>query len=241
MEKLNRSSLAQQIAEQIIGGIYAGKFKPSSMLPSENELSAQYEVSRPVVREALQYLIAQGFIEIIRGKGSYVQEVNDKPLRLFFKRAINADPNAWIALEEVREPLEKKSAFLAAQRRTDDELVVLEEIIQEITAYKKIAQEQHRYEEYASLDVKFHVEVAKTSKNDFLFHLINSIRQSLTAMNIQLLSSCLHSYIPLLVDAHREIFEAIRDGEPRKAEEAMHKHYELVYKGIRIFQETKTY
>lgn len=237
MHTLNRSSLAEQIAQHIIERIYAGEFKPSAMLPSENELAERYQVSRPVVREALQSLSAQEFIEIVRGKGSYVQEVNAKPLRLFFQRAMSVDPAAWMALLEVRQVLEITSAGLAARNRTEAEVSQLQGVIDALTEHAREAEEDHDYGEYAGLDVKFHVAVARASKNEFLFYLIESIRHSLTAMNMELLGTCLSPLISQLAEAHKQVFWAIRDGKPEQAEVAMRKHYDLVFEGISAYQE----
>lgn len=234
MEKvnLNRSSLAEQIAEHILDCIDSGEFKPSTMLPSESALAEMYSVSRPVIREALKALAAQDIICIVRGKGSFVQEMNTKPLRMFFQRAIKIDPSTWIALLDVRRVLEVRTAALAAANRTPIELSTLEKLISELAEHARDIEEDHNYNTYAALDVDFHVLVARASKNEFLFNLVESIRHSLTAFNVELLKNCLRPLVPQLVVAHTRVFEAIRDSDPREAERAMHVHYDLVFQGI---------
>lgn len=52
--------------------ILKGKFLPGALLPSENQLVAQYGVSRETIRKALNLLIHAGYIQKMQGKGSIV-------------------------------------------------------------------------------------------------------------------------------------------------------------------------
>ena len=51
------------------------QFTPGSKLPNENELSEALHVSRTTLREAISFLVAQGVLEIRRGKGTFVTEL----------------------------------------------------------------------------------------------------------------------------------------------------------------------
>ncbi|MCO8305342.1 GntR family transcriptional regulator [Streptomyces sp. RKCA744] len=66
-------ALYQQVAAEIRSGIATGEYKPGSPLPSETQLIERYKVSRPTVRKAIAALRAEGLIEVIHGKGSYVR------------------------------------------------------------------------------------------------------------------------------------------------------------------------
>lgn len=48
-----------------------GQLKPGDMLPSEAQLSAQYNVSRITIRRALKELIQQGILYTLQGKGTF--------------------------------------------------------------------------------------------------------------------------------------------------------------------------
>lgn len=52
--------------------IDAGTLQPGSKLPSENELSATYQTSRETVRKGLNLLAQNGYINKVKGKGSFV-------------------------------------------------------------------------------------------------------------------------------------------------------------------------
>ncbi|MGD3111460.1 GntR family transcriptional regulator [Streptomyces sp. YGL11-2] len=66
-------ALYQQVAAEIRNGIAQGEYKPGAPLPSETQLIERYGVSRPTVRKAIAALRAEGLIEVIHGKGSYVR------------------------------------------------------------------------------------------------------------------------------------------------------------------------
>ena len=172
--RTRRDSLSTQIADQMTEEIRRGTYTPGSVLPSEHALCDQYQVSRPVVREAFKLLSAQGLVEIQSGKGAIVQEINDTVLRSFFKRLLSKDdPEALIDLLEVRKVLEVKSAEDAAERCSPEELAQLRNILDQMRA------QTNNYDAYSRLDVEFHVRLAEFSRNSFLLYLTSSIRDSL--------------------------------------------------------------
>ncbi|MDR6224871.1 trehalose operon repressor [Desmospora profundinema] len=61
-----------QIYHDYAGKIESGALRPQVKLPSEHELSQQYGTSRETVRKALHLLSQNGFIQKIKGKGSFV-------------------------------------------------------------------------------------------------------------------------------------------------------------------------
>ncbi|MCY6369700.1 trehalose operon repressor [Clostridium ganghwense] len=64
------------IYDEITEKIKNKEYKPTTKLPSENDLMQQYNVSRDTVRKALTLLEQNGYIQKIKGKGSLVLEVN---------------------------------------------------------------------------------------------------------------------------------------------------------------------
>jgi len=55
--------------------INTGKLKPGDQVPSENELSSTFSISRMTVRQSIQELLREGFINIRRGEGTFVNSV----------------------------------------------------------------------------------------------------------------------------------------------------------------------
>ena len=64
-----RKTLAQQTADSIYSLILEGsEFKPGDQLPGENILSEKLGVSRSTLRESIRILVAQGLLEVYRGR-----------------------------------------------------------------------------------------------------------------------------------------------------------------------------
>ncbi|MDF1804587.1 FadR/GntR family transcriptional regulator [Thalassovita sp.] len=120
--------LSAQIATAIRDAIVSGALIVDSRLPSEAELSEQFQVSRPTVREALKRLAAQSLIRTQRGAtgGAFVN-------RLSFEEAygqqittatllLSMNDVSFDVASEARFAMERACAPLSAQRRTADHL-----------------------------------------------------------------------------------------------------------------------
>lgn len=74
-EKLDLDSLVPlyfQLQNFIINQINIGNLSEGDMLPTEINISEKLNISRPTVRQALSYLVNQGYLFRIKGKGSFV-------------------------------------------------------------------------------------------------------------------------------------------------------------------------
>ncbi|MBO5246897.1 MAG: GntR family transcriptional regulator, partial [Eubacterium sp.] len=63
------------ICEDLRNQILEVKIRPGDKLPSENELSATYGVSRQTVRKALEILQNEGYIYAEHGRGTFCSEL----------------------------------------------------------------------------------------------------------------------------------------------------------------------
>src|SRR5262249_36325335 len=70
-----RKRLTEDVKETLLGWIRDGKFPPGSQLPSVPELVRKLDVSRTVIREALQAMVGMSLIEIRPGLGCFVKSV----------------------------------------------------------------------------------------------------------------------------------------------------------------------
>lgn len=64
------------IYDELVNQIQSGKLKPNTKLPSENEMVEQFGTSRETVRKALNLLSQNGYIQKIKGKGSFTLDVS---------------------------------------------------------------------------------------------------------------------------------------------------------------------
>ncbi|MBT2293113.1 trehalose operon repressor [Paenibacillus albidus] len=70
-----KENIHQHIFNEYAQGIQAGRITPGTKLPSENELMKSYSTSRETVRKALNLLMQHGYIQKLKGKGSYVLDM----------------------------------------------------------------------------------------------------------------------------------------------------------------------
>ncbi|MBT8411670.1 MAG: GntR family transcriptional regulator [Octadecabacter sp.] len=152
----NAPDLSAQIAKSIRDAIVSGDLPVDGRLPSEAELSEQFQVSRSTVREALKRLAAQSLIRTQRGAtgGAFVN-------RLTFEEAYGQQITTSALLLsmndvdfstacEARFALERACAPLSASRRTADHLAAMRA---EVT---RQAQPGLSDESFCASDVAFH-------------------------------------------------------------------------------------
>ncbi len=74
-----RKLVWMQVADVIAGRIEDGTYPPEGRLPAEMEFVAEFGCSRESVRRGFQELRERGLIETVKGKGSYVLPVDERP------------------------------------------------------------------------------------------------------------------------------------------------------------------
>ncbi|MCQ6560763.1 GntR family transcriptional regulator [Paenibacillus mendelii] len=82
-KKEKRTPLYSQVRDYVRDQIQQGKWKEGHRLPSETQLSRQFDVSRITIRSALTQLVDEGIIYRIQGRGSFVtmNEQSGEPVR----------------------------------------------------------------------------------------------------------------------------------------------------------------
>src|SRR5512135_3364175 len=75
---VKQTRIAVEIFMQLKAAILSGRFKPGERMPTERELTQQFQVSRVVVREAIRELEINGLVRILQGPtgGAYVTDLS---------------------------------------------------------------------------------------------------------------------------------------------------------------------
>ncbi len=135
---------------------------PGSKLPNENELSAELGVSRTTLREAISFLVAQGVLEIRRGKGTYVSpDLPEEAMDLSVLQNMHSRVRAK-DLFEMRLIFEPATVALACQRASDAEL---EAIRRKALRVESAAAEGG---DWPLADQEFHLAIIKASHNEYM-------------------------------------------------------------------------
>ena len=74
LDRNNPKPLYQQLRDVIEEKISSGEWKPNDKIPSENQLSAQYGLSRMTARSVLLDLVKDEKLYRVQGKGTFVAE-----------------------------------------------------------------------------------------------------------------------------------------------------------------------
>ena len=212
--------LADRLYEQILQRISGGSWREGSRLPAENELAAQYQVSRPVVREALARLRADGIVRSRRGAGSFVER---RPSRELVRVAPGGGIADLMRCFEFRIALEGEAAAFAAQRRTAAHLAEID------AAFHRLDRVIARGELGVEEDIRFHAVIVAAARNpmfdDALAALAALILQGISLTRALSLRAS-GRRVRLVQAEHAKILAAIRDEEPDAARAAMRQHIE---------------
>jgi GntR family uxuAB operon transcriptional repressor len=218
-----RTTLAEQVREQLIAYINDNLLKPGDRLPSEGQLVARFGVSRPVVREALRGLQGQQVIRIIAGKGAVINDPEASMLTPYFRQVISADvePRELLA---ARAPIEIAAAELAADNRTEPQLEGLRELL------GVMARSHNDAQAYASADADFHVKLAEASGNTILAHFVESMHDALRVVAIKGLSRrSTATELRVVQDLHSSILRSVADRDAAATRVAMQEHFDEAF------------
>jgi GntR family transcriptional regulator, transcriptional repressor for pyruvate dehydrogenase complex len=200
-----------QIAATIRDAIVSGALIVDARLPSEAELSEQFGVSRPTVREALKRLAAQNLIRTQRGAtgGAFInriryEDVYDQQITTSTLLLSMNDVDFETACE-ARYAMERACAPLAAARRTADHLATMR-----AEAYRQ-TQPGLTDEAFCASDVAFHRALVDAADNPVLsYQLAGAVEAMQPLMNMITFSARSREQIVAL---HLQIADAIEAGD----------------------------
>ncbi|MGB0722898.1 MAG: FadR/GntR family transcriptional regulator [Gammaproteobacteria bacterium] len=176
---IQTKGLARQIADQLRQAIIEGQLKAGDRLPTEEELSRRYGVSRPTIREALKRLAAQKLVRSRRGPsgGTFINQLDAadvaEGLGTGLMLMVGLGEVGLEQVAEARHALESLCLGLAVERRGTDEL---EKMAREIEHQRDPATTD---EEFCASDVRFHQALAEASGNPVLKVLAGAVLESL--------------------------------------------------------------
>jgi GntR family transcriptional repressor for pyruvate dehydrogenase complex len=227
-------SLPEELARQLRRWIEEGRFAPGERLPSEAELTARFGVSRPVLREAMAQLRAEGWVHARQGSGVFVAE---EPGGGVFRLATPdmADKEELRHILEFLIAFEGQATGLAAARRTAEELGRIED------ALHAMARAIDAGASGIAEDVRFHARIVEASRNPlfvtfqgFLEHrcrkLIRTAREN--TARFEGLAHLVHA-------EHEAIFRAIRERDAEAARAAAETHLVNAAGRLRLYADER--
>ena len=177
---------------------------PAGNKLSETELSTKYQVSRAVIREAINRLESCHLVERKANVGA---------------RIVSLTPEGLIQLYQVREALEGMAARLAAKNMSDEEIADLTALLD--NHFQTVKGGESYYQEAGDLD--FHYRIILGSKNQHLIEvLVNGIYHLIRMYRVQF--GMAGPRVTTAFDEHKHVVQAIANRDEELAEMLMRRH-----------------
>jgi GntR family transcriptional repressor for pyruvate dehydrogenase complex len=213
---ISQEPASNRVVSQVLGMVRAGSLKAGDRLPSERELAEMFQVSRPTVREALRALVALGVLKTRHGSGIFVSPLQAAdilgPLTFFLSlQDVQVD-----RLYEARRLIEGEIAGLAADRRTQAQVLELRELIAE---QDRVVSDPYAYR---SVDTRFHHKLAEMAGNPFLARAAESL--NILGLEFRKVASETPAIITQSICDHRNIVDCIAARDTGGARIGMQAH-----------------
>lgn len=220
-----RKSLVSIVSDALRDRIVSGELAVGGPLPSEGELSVEFEVSRVTVREALRILTAEGLIKVSSGIGAKVNPIEEwrsLTALMRYRQATGKADEVLLQLLTVRGMFESEAAAGAAELLSDEDI----EDLRGCVARMRRATEEQDIDLFVEADLRFHDLIMQRSGNIFLSALFDPITRVLAEHRTRT------SRIPVIqrnaIEEHQAVLEALAERDAAKARAVMEHHLRSV-------------
>ena len=209
--------VSEEVLSQLKESILLGKFKSGEKLPSERELTEEFQVSRGVIREAIRALEITGFVELRQGPtgGAFVIDLSFDHVGNAFLDLFLANKVSIPELANVRYYIEPEVARLAALNATEEDKKRLmdaqkEEFLTVTTTTARITKFQ-----------KVHHVIAESCQN----HFYEAISKSMLRLTYEVVEAVDPDHEALhMPGEHKHIIDAVISANAEAAQAAMTTH-----------------
>jgi len=162
LKRVDRSSVKDQVFEQLRDQILRRVWLPGTKIPSENALAEELGVSRVSIRGALQMLASLGLLETQHGGGTYVREYKGEVfLNPLFPMLALEESDVFDVLE-YRKIVERGTVGIVVEKADAAAIETLER------AYQVMVEQKNNIHGFAMADLEFHLDLAKATKNPII-------------------------------------------------------------------------
>jgi DNA-binding FadR family transcriptional regulator len=208
----------EQIAERIrLGELVAG-----DRLPSERELAAAMQISRPTLREAVRVLVEAGVLSVRPGSTGGIFVASDYvPSELLRSKSdLRLDEVAGVL--EARRLIEPRVAQLAALNAREDDYARLQHIIDAQEALLARGNVLAHEDRFLQLDTQFHLRIARATGNSTIVSMMRTLLRRLEIAR----DIAFHEppTAPWVIDVHERTLAAIRSADHARIESVMDEH-----------------
>ncbi len=223
MTAIRRPKIYEEVAQRLEQRICDDTVVPGERLPSERDLMREFDVGRPAVREALFHLQKMGLVELRAGERARVTRPTPKLVVESLSGAARymlSEPHGVRHFQEARAFFETGLARHAANHATSQDL---RELKSALDANRQAIGDLRRFEE---TDIAFHYNLAIIPRNPIYTAIHAAIVRWLVEQRQITLATTGQSEIAY--QAHAEIYRAIAERDPNRAERVIRAHLDQV-------------
>jgi GntR family transcriptional regulator, transcriptional repressor for pyruvate dehydrogenase complex len=221
-QPIERSSIAEQVAKKLLELIRTRNLKPGDMLPTERELAAMMQVSRPSVREAIRGLQILGVLKVRQGYGIYVSPLGASDLLGPLQFLITLNAANIDALYDTRRLIDPGIARLAAERIS---ALDLQRLKQQATLQRDLLYDPLSFRDS---DLKFHTIIMEATGNPIMVRTASSLY--LLGAEYRRVASETPGVLRQSLADHDEIIAALEKHDGEAAAAAVLRHLQNVHR-----------
>ena len=204
------SSLSREIAQ--------GRLAPGAQLPTEQALAKTFGVSRNVIREAIARLRSEGRVWSQQGRGAFVSDAPHATVMTIDHEGLQG-ADGFRSLFELRGILEVQAAGLAAERRSEDDLLAMQD------AHRAMSEALYGSIAWLGADLDLHRLIAIATRNGYIVQFLSfvseRVRESILVSGNKSRSD---DVAQITLREHDKILTALEAGDPAAARQAMRDH-----------------
>lgn len=166
-------TVVKMISNYLADNILHGRLKPGDKLPSERELVKIFHIKRPALRDAVKVLVVLGLLDVRQGDGTYISAAPTDFYSTPLSWNLIVGANSTADVIDLRFLLDEEAAKKAILNATPTDLMGLNNVfLQMQTAY-----DTQDIQKYLTLDMEFHLAIARMSKNQLLYNMLLTTHQ----------------------------------------------------------------
>lgn len=213
---IQRLDVFREVVHRIEQHIDANHLRPGDRLPSDRDLAAALEVSRPLVRQALKALESLGRVTAQQGSGTYVQDASHRVAVRELTRGISFDQDLLDRTLPARLAIEAEVLRAAFERRTPETLASLRRALDE--RERQLPDDPQE----AGLDLGFEAALGRACGNEVLRRLQALVHD--VWLQAQIGAGVAPGDPAALHADHRAIFHAFERGDLQDAQDRLAAH-----------------
>jgi DNA-binding FadR family transcriptional regulator len=212
---------SDRVTRVLAARIINGDIGVEDLAPTEQEICAEFEVSKTTAREVIGTLAARGLVTVRHGRRMKICPAAEwdhfDPLLLELTDDPESVRRTLGDLHDLRMLLEPEIAARAALMATEEQLASIGQ------AVERMAELEEDPEAYLEIDVDFHNEVAAAAESFVLAFVLDSVGELLRVSHRIIITNVINA-VPEATLAHRRIYQALLHRKPETARQAMRAH-----------------